>query len=194
MDELLHRAFERAPIVGAPPPGMPRAAVASVFRDGDDGTELLFIERAHREGDPWSGQMAMPGGRVDPADPHGRATAERETWEEVGLDLSGAGYLGRLDDLQGGARPITVSAHGYWLDGLPPVLEPNHEVADALWVPLWELEHPERAVDYTYRGRPGEVFPGIEIHGGRVVWGMTWRLLQDLFERLTALRTHPGAG
>lgn len=187
-------AFGRAPILAHVPDGMAQAAVAAVFRPGASGTELLLIERAHRDGDPWSGHMALPGGRVDPGDAHGRATAERETREEVGLDLHVASYLGRLDDLQGGARPIVVSAHGYWLTGARPPLAPNHEVADTLWVPLSHLADPARTIDYRYPLRPDEVFPGIEVCGGRVVWGMTWRLLQDLFDRFTAFDSPRGTG
>lgn len=168
----------RPPVVGA------RAAVAAIFRAGDGGTELLFIERARREGDPWSGHMALPGGRVDPIDEHELAAAERETWEEVALDLAPAERLGRLDDLMGAARPITVSAFGFWLPGPRPQLKPNHEVADTLWIPLEELRAPERAVAYHYHLRDRDVFPGIAIAGERVVWGMTLRLLQDFFARL----------
>lgn len=163
-----------------------RAAVAAVFRDGDRGTELLFIERAARAGDPWSGQMAMPGGRVEPQDVDAASTAMRETREELGLDLGGAVRLGRLAELHGGVRAITVSAHGFWLPGERPLLRPNVEVADALWIPLDELAEPERAVAYDYPQsvREQTVFPGIAISGGRVVWGLTLRLLQDLFTRL----------
>ncbi|MDP5071772.1 MAG: NUDIX domain-containing protein, partial [Congregibacter sp.] len=66
---------------------MKRAAVALVLqlRDGELG--VLMIRRAEREGDPWSGQMAFPGGRMDKTDANGYAVAVRETHEEVGLLL-----------------------------------------------------------------------------------------------------------
>lgn len=174
-----------------PVPGGARAAVAAVFRDGERGSELLFIERARRDGDPWSGHMALPGGRVDPTDEHALATAERETMEELALDLGVAERLGRLGDLHGGARPITVSAYGFWLHGPRPQLQPNHEVADTLWIPLAELADPGRAVAYRYPLRDREIFPGIAVDGDRVVWGMTLRLLQDLFTRLGRPLTFP---
>ncbi len=66
-----------------------RAAVAIVLTDNAGSLDLLLIERARRASDPWSGQMAFPGGRVDVADSTPRAAAERETLEEVGLSLAG---------------------------------------------------------------------------------------------------------
>lgn len=181
--ERLRLAFARpSTSLGPPPEG--RAAVAAIFREGDAGAELLFIERARRADDPWSGHMALPGGRVDPGDFDSQATAERETREEVGLDLSPAQRLGQLDDLHGGIRRITVSAHGYWLDGARPRLESNHEVADTLWVALTSLADPRRVVAYRPPRHPTQTFPGVQLDGGRVVWGLTLRMLQDLFHRL----------
>src|SRR6059036_755615 len=82
-----------------------RAAVALVLRDGPSGIELLFIRRADHPEDPWSGQMAFPGGRSEPGDPDPRATAVRETEEEIGVDLArDAEYLGPLDEVRAAAR------------------------------------------------------------------------------------------
>ncbi len=181
--QFLREVFDDHLTASPVPPGA-RAAVAAVFRDGEHGSEMLFIERARREGDPWSGHMALPGGRVDPVDEHAMATAERETLEEVALDLAPAERLGKLADLHGGVRPITVSAFGYWLPGPRPALQPNYEVADTLWIPLSELADPRHAVAYNAPMRPRETFPGIAIAGDRVIWGMTLRMLQDLFTRL----------
>ena len=113
-----------------------RAAVAMVLRAATAGPEVLFIERARREGDPWSGHMAFPGGRLDPVDASTRAAAERETLEEVGLSLDDALHIGRLDDKTGNPRTaskLVISAHVYRLDH-EPRLEINHEVASAFWL------------------------------------------------------------
>ena len=69
--------------------GVRRAAVALIFRAGADGApELLFIKRAEYPADPWSGQIAFPGGREEPTDGELIQTAVRETREETGLDLA----------------------------------------------------------------------------------------------------------
>jgi 8-oxo-dGTP pyrophosphatase MutT (NUDIX family) len=68
--------------------------------------EILFIKRAGRVGDRWSGHTALPGGRRDPTDADDRAAAIRETKEEVGLDLtrSDCFYVGNLPE-----RVVTTS-------------------------------------------------------------------------------------
>src|SRR4029450_1300778 len=95
-------AIRRALVLHEPalqPVAPARAAVAVVLRPGAaDSAELLLIERARKAGDPWSGHMALPGGRHDPEDVELRSTAERETLEEVGIDLRGGELLGQLED------------------------------------------------------------------------------------------------
>ena len=68
-------------------PAHTRAAVAIVVREGTDGPQVLLIRRAEHPGDAWSGHMAFPGGREDPGDESLLATAIRETFEELALDL-----------------------------------------------------------------------------------------------------------
>lgn len=171
----------------SPPATGKSAAVAVVFRAGEQGTELLFIQRASKDSDPWSGHMAFPGGRTDVTDRDSRHTAERETGEEVGLDLADAPRLGSLDDLlPGGGRGglAAVHANAYWLDGPQPELTLNYEVADALWVPLAVLADADRYIDYYYPLSDSS-WPGIQLDNpAQVVWGLTLRFLADLFRRL----------
>jgi 8-oxo-dGTP pyrophosphatase MutT (NUDIX family) len=167
----------------------PRAAVAVVLRDGPEAArdpEVLLIERARHESDPWSGHMAFPGGRVEPTDPDSRAAAERETFEEVGLALGGADVLGRLDDLEGrhaGRRvPLVISAWVYHVPA-PGPLALNYEVEEALWVPVRQLVDPRHHVEYP---TPWAGYPGILV--GRperqVVWGLTYRFLEIFLDKL----------
>ncbi len=166
--------------------GKRRAAVAMVLRPAEAGPEVLFIERARHDGDPWSGHMAFPGGRVEPGDEHVRRAAERETLEEVGVDLEAAESLGRLDDMEGhhvaGVPRMVVSAFVYHLSG-PANLEPNHEVAEAFWFPVGSLLDPGRHVGYATE-RPGlGTLPGIlvGVPERHVVWGLTYRFLEGFF-------------
>jgi 8-oxo-dGTP pyrophosphatase MutT (NUDIX family) len=144
-----------------PTQGIRHAAVAMILTEGKSGADVLFIERARFSGDPWSGHMAFPGGGVEPDDPSGRAAAERETLEEVGLSLAGAELLGQLDDKRGNPRTnpeLVISAFVYHTRA-PGDLAINHEVQDAFWFPLGGLLDRARHVQYTAHGE--FEFPGI---------------------------------
>jgi len=171
-----------------PTAGMRLAGVSMVLRDDLGELEVLLIERATRVGDPWSGDMAFPGGRAEPRDPTLKRTAERETREEVGVGLERADWIGRLDDLSGRAAAssrMVVSAYVYYLQSCGELVLDRSEVADAIWVPLRRLVHPENLVRHPMRyGEHEVVFPGIRMEGGdaRVVWGLTYRFLDIFFE------------
>ena len=80
-----------------------KAAVAVILRPAPgetlDSTEILFIKRAERDGDPWSGHMAFPGGHMEPDDSDLKESAIRETKEEIGLDLRDAQFLDKSEKL-----------------------------------------------------------------------------------------------
>ncbi len=158
-----------------------------VLRGDPRAPEVLFIERARHEADPWSGHMAFPGGRVDPEDPHPRGAAERETWEEVGVDLGAAERLGQLDDMQGhhaaGHPGLVISGFVYHLQEAPPLV-PNREVEQAFWFPLGQLHDPQRHVEYDRILWKGSRFPGLLVGQPQrhVVWGLTYRFLEHFFE------------
>ncbi|HZR81507.1 MAG TPA: NUDIX domain-containing protein [Candidatus Binatia bacterium] len=162
--------------------GSNRAAVAIVLHDTPTGVDLLLIERARRFGDPWSGQMAFPGGRVDARDRDDAAAAERETLEEVGLDLAGAERLGRLDDVRAGiplVAPLVLCAFVYRIEERP-ALALNHEVEAAFWVASTTCAEPARHTGWSL----GPLrLPGVCVGtpGRHVVWGLTYRLLDSLF-------------
>lgn len=164
-----------------------RASVAVILRVVGDEPEVLFIERARREGDPWSGHMAFPGGRIE-ADEQARSAAERETLEEVGVSLAGASVLGQLDDLRGrhAAAPdrgMVISAFVYHVDEPGPITT-NWEVEEAFWFPVAALLDPERHVEYPVERRGMTSFPGILVGQPErhVVWGLTYRFLEVFLE------------
>ncbi|MEM6292997.1 MAG: CoA pyrophosphatase [Myxococcota bacterium] len=162
------------------------AAVAVVCAGPPDDLRVCFIRRAARAGDPWSGQMAFPGGRQDPSDATVQAVAEREAFEEVGLRLEQATLLGRLDDAtmrrkNGGVLASFVYDAGRAFPSLTP--DPA-EVAATFWIPLAHLWDPANrtTVDWTHEGQAMQ-FPGIA-HGDDVVWGLSLRVLGRLGELL----------
>lgn len=163
------------------------AAVSMILRQQGDGMEVLFIERSRHEADPWSGQMAFPGGIVEADDAGACAAARRETLEEVGIDLTATGFMGRLDDIQGRHRThrrgIVVSGFVFF-DEHHQQTVPNHEVADVVWEPMASFTHTARLTSVEPPQAPGERFPGIRVGTGdhQVVWGLTRRFLVSFFD------------
>ena len=166
--------------------GVRRAAVALVFRAGENGSpELLFIKRAEYPGDPWSGQIAFPGGREESGDSSLQETATRETREETGIDLSVEGkVIGVLDDL----RPRTVRLPAVVvrpfvavLDRSEP-LELSPEVSLAFWIPFGSLAHEDAWREDTVTARGVQINARVFRHEDHVIWGMTERILAQLLE------------
>jgi 8-oxo-dGTP pyrophosphatase MutT (NUDIX family) len=149
-----------------------------------DPESVLLIRRAEREGDPWSGHMGLPGGRSDPEDPDLLATALRETAEEVGYALSRESMLGTLDDVWPGSplpRLIVVRPYVFCLSERPE-MRLSGEIAEAFWVPLAELRHPEVYRETVIRlGGMDRVFPAYHLEPG-TVWGLTERILTPLLQ------------
>jgi 8-oxo-dGTP pyrophosphatase MutT (NUDIX family) len=163
--------------------GMIAAAVSVMLRDGDDGLETLFIHRAVRVGDRWSGQIAFPGGRREPADPDLLTTAIRETREEIGVDLSRVERLGVLDDLHPRTPvlpPVVVRPFVFALTVQPPILE-SPEVQSAFWVSFHSLQTPgtRTSVSVDHPGIPHQVLPAYAV-GKHTIWGMSERILTPL--------------
>jgi len=169
--------------------GHQQAAVALVFKAGDRGSEVLLIERAVKMGDPWSGHMAFPGGRMESVDDSTRSAARRETLEEVGVELSSAEYLGRLDDLAGNPRvsaKLVIAAHAFFVEAPPPFVLDSSEVQGAIWFPLASLLDESRWVEHAISELPDMRFPGVLVGepGRHVVWGLTYRFLEGMLEIL----------
>lgn len=128
-----------------------------------DKDHVLLIHRIERTGDPWSGQIALPGGFRKPEEDL-RETARREAMEEVGIlpDLSGfAGTYGTYR----GQKKVAVF---YSVVNGEPERNKGPEVADIHWVRLSELK----------TGITSLKFPSLDYWGGQI-WGLTYRILMD---------------
>jgi len=162
-----------------PPAGA--AAVALILAGPGTDLSLCFIRRADREGDPWSGHMAFPGGRADPSDRTNTAVAERETLEEVGIHLDTPAFIGSLPQMpirRGRTDTgLALSSFVYYIgpDLLP--LLPNHEVADAYWIPfkhLWDTTN-SSTFELLSGGVPA-TYTAIS-YKGNLIWGLSYRVL-----------------
>lgn len=186
IEEISRRLSDRAPAL-LDPGNSRHAAVAMVLRPAAAGLEVLFIERTRNEADPWSGQMAFPGGIVETHDDDTRCAARRETLEEVGIDLNKASFVGRLDDVQGRHRAhrsgIVVSGFVFF-DEHRQNTAPNYEVADIIWEPLATFTDSCRFSFVEHPAAPGERFPGVRVgHSDhQIVWGLTRRFIISFFE------------
>jgi 8-oxo-dGTP pyrophosphatase MutT (NUDIX family) len=161
-----------------------RAAVALVLRPSERGLDLLFIRRADHPGDPWSGQMAFPGGRWEEGDRDLAATAVRETREETGLDLAAAGeLLGQLDEVRAMSRmrplDLAIRPFVFRLHASPEPV-PSEEVAAVHWISLDALLGPDYrdSLDYAH-AEPTLRLPCFRVDG-RVIWGLTYRMFANL--------------
>lgn len=183
MDDVAAILARHVPFEERDEAGLRWAAVALVLQGATvRDASLLFIRRAVRAGDPWSGHVAFPGGRRDASDPSLAETARRETHEELGLDLAAHGrLLGRLDDLRPRttALPAIVVRPFVHVLATPVALVPNVEVESAFWTPIARLldpavrsEHHVTHADLRFRT------PAYRL-GDDVVWGMTERIVSQ---------------
>ena len=161
------------------------AATALVLHGRDD-PEVLFIERAVRDGDPWSGDMALPGGRRHEEDPDLATTAARETREEVGIPLGTP--VGRLDDQGGRTHAGVVATFVYVVDERPELVPDPREVASTVWIPVSTMLDPAAAATHRWMG-VGR-WPAIR-YDRFTVWGLTHRTISGFFDVLGLSLPHP---
>lgn len=171
-----------------PPPPDPdylQAAVSVVVR-ANRTLELLLIKRASSKRDPWSGHMALPGGRRDATDADLRDTAVRETREETGLDLEREGVaLGRLDEIKPGSvrlPKLTIAPFVYGVPARAGAHVASPEVEAVHWVSLDTLRAPATHGDVEIPLPGGaRTFPCYRVVD-EVVWGLTYRILHQFLE------------
>ena len=189
LDEIHARLSSVSPRIDKKPTRM-SASVALVLREVGADLEALFIRRAEHDADPWSGHLAFPGGRLDAEDADARSAAERETVEELGVDLTDSSTtrcLGRLSDVLGHAESIRVSAYVYGISGNPS-LRPNHEVRDAFWTPLHHCTDPGRQsvreFSYLDVSMPLPTIRLLEDANAPVLWGITYKFMDDFMSTI----------
>lgn len=169
--------------------GRTRASVAMILCQAVGGLEMLFIQRATDDHDPWSGHIAFPGGKLEEGEQVCQ-TARRETQEEIGIDLDMGFYLGRLSDIVGSNLPVRVSCCVFGMDRADcfPLL--SDEVSDVFWTSLSDLRDSSRHIlaEVAFDDRRLEVQAiRLPCEGKPVLWGITYRLLMQFIELLEHL-------
>ena len=165
-------------------PSLLWAAVAIILTPQPDS--ILLIRRADRSGDPWSGHMALPGGRREPGDADLAGTAIRETAEEVGIRLRPEDLLGRLLDVIPRTPVLPPIAVRPFVFLLPerPAMRLNAEVAQASWVQVDYLLRPDtrHPVQLEVAGKSRQV-QAYQLENA-IIWGMTERILTSFLAEI----------
>jgi 8-oxo-dGTP pyrophosphatase MutT (NUDIX family) len=182
----LRRSFEGRPAAAVGrSPGAREAAVALLVRP-QAGLELLLIRRAELHGDPWSGHVALPGGRRDPTDGSLLDTAVREAEEEVGIPVRRVGsFIGALDEITPSTPllpPVVIAPFVLAVPSGTPAAPASGEVQGAVWVPVDCLREDSAASEICIDlpGGPGR-YPSL-VYDDYVVWGLTFRILSQFLE------------
>ncbi len=161
------------------------AAVLMPLFERDGELHVVFIRRSdhvasHR------GQVAFPGGRVEPIDATLLDAALREAHEEVGLDPATVDVVGGLPTMHTTTSGIIVAPFVGVIPSDAPLKADPSEVAEIFDVPLSALRDMKFRGDYEFNpdGRArGSKFPAI-LYGGQVIWGLTLRITINLLEIL----------
>ena len=202
IEEVRKALTRHQPALVAREPGHAEAAVALVLAGREGDLSLCAIRRAEHPLDPWSGHMALPGGRASPEDAGPRAAAERETLEEVGIALTEAHWIGPLSDvlvrLGGGDRRMVLSSFVYYLGEDLVQFALSDEVAEAFWIPLSHVWDPRNTSHQEWeRNGARLLYPAIRFRD-YAIWGITFRVLTLFSDVLDAPLPHleeiPGLG
>ncbi len=160
------------------PLGRNNAAVAIIFRNLDHNPEVLLVKRISSSSDPWSGQIAFPGGRYRPLDGDLKETVLRELEEETGVGGDAVELLGTLPPVSPANVPTLKVTPFVGLLIKDVELRKGSEIEKVFWIALYDLK---RRVESVYAKSVGRVRDYLcYVFDGEVVWGMTAVLLRKI--------------
>lgn len=163
-----------------------RACTAILLSGCGLSAEILLIRRARRKGDPWSGHISLPGGKMAPGDRDGRSAAARELLEETGINAESEGrYLGRLSDLltrnHHSFRPMVVTPHVFQLDRPPSKVKKQEDEVDEIFrLPVSFLLDGNNRKQMQYPVFGARVTIPCYDYDTRRIWGLTLIMLDEL--------------
>ncbi len=154
------------------------AAVALLLK-GKTNPSALFVKRVQNPKDPWSGQIALPGGKRDPTDNDLKDTAIRETLEETNINLGRCDFLGAMNAKESTPRPdIRVLPFVVILDHDPTITLNEKELENHFWIPLQKLAKNRTKIALPF----GET--SAYVIDDKVIWGLTYRITEELLQIL----------
>ena len=157
-----------------------QAAVAIIVKPKEEDIEFFLVKRAEVDDDPWSGDMAFPGGKKNQQDKTLIDTAMREVLEETNIDLTKNKIIGFMEPVYSAVRKtLAVQPIVYLMEEYPKV-ELNYELTKYLWAPLSEIKHGK--TNAVVKGWQGPVY-NVQ---GETVWGLTYRMLEKMLKILEA--------
>jgi 8-oxo-dGTP diphosphatase len=156
------------------------AAVAILLKPFNRDLRVLFAKRVENPTDPWSGQIALPGGKRDAKDQDLKQTVARETLEETNINvLDRCRFLGTLPVQRSKPRPeIRILPFVILVEHEPTIKLGKQEIESYVWIALEELQRHRG----TFKLNLGEV--DAYIIENYVIWGLTYRILENLFRIL----------
>ncbi len=148
------------------------AAVALLLKPKRNDFDLLLVKRVKNPSDPWSGQMALPGGKCEPKDTSLKATVMRETLEETGITLDPCRFLGVLNVVRSEPKPeIRVLPFIVLLEDEPKLKLNRTELETFIWVPYEEVVQSKGIAEFSFGKVPAYIF------ADAIVWGVTYKIL-----------------
>ena len=162
------------------------AVIALVFWHNGHELCLCIGRRAINPQDPWSGDLAFPGGKVEAQDQSLHHIAARETQEEIGLHLPETALIGSLGKTaatgSGQRMPMPVYPLIYHLQSTPDNFRVSDEITEAYWVPVTQLWQPYHWMQFCFPPTRQQRV-GIRI-GNHFLWGFSLKILVQLAERV----------
>jgi 8-oxo-dGTP pyrophosphatase MutT (NUDIX family) len=158
-----------------------RAAVLVPIVDDGEGLRLLLTRRTE-DLPTHAGQVAFPGGLVEPGDEDPMSTALREAEEEIGLPREAAEILGLLDDFPTRTGTIAVTPVVGVLGSLPPLRPLGAEVARIFSIPIVDLMQAGRWTSREEQRGARRLWIYYFLHEGETLWGLSARIVLHLLE------------
>ncbi|MEJ2272534.1 MAG: CoA pyrophosphatase [Candidatus Bathyarchaeota archaeon] len=164
-----------------------QAAVAVLLKIEDGKIQVLFVNRAEKSSDPWSGQTGLPGGKRDLQDKDIMSTVLRETLEETNINLlNGYRFLGIIEPFGSIQKPEMKIVPFFFIQNKEQNIKLNEELTGFFWAPLKELIKHEGNVIYGFTEYPCYIF------GNRVIWGLTYRIINKFLSILLIIEKSKG--